>query len=167
MPVTEVEKDPDSLTMTIHSEFKAGPERIWQMWADPRLLERWWGPPTHPATFEQHDLSRGGAMTYFMTGPEGDKFRGWWKVISIEPKSSIEIEDGFADQDGNPDPSMSSMKMKVTVEQAGDDSEATRMAIKTSFQTIEAMEQVLEMGAEEGMSLAQGQIDEMLLSGAA
>ena len=167
MPVTQVDKDPDRLTMTVHSEFKAGPDRIWQMWEDARLLERWWGPPTHPATFEQHDLSPGGGMKYFMTGPDGDRFRGWWRVISVQPKSSIEIEDGFADQDGNPDPSMASMIMKVSIEQAEHDPGTTLMTIETSFQSLEAMEQVLEMGAEEGMTLAQGQIDEMLASGAA
>ena len=167
MPVTQVEKDPDRLTMTVRSEFKAGPDRIWQMWEDARLLERWWGPPTHPATFEQHDLSPGGGMKYFMTGPDGDRFRGWWRVISVQPKSSIEIEDGFADQDGNPDPSMASMIMKVSIEQAEHDPGTTRMTIETSFQSLVAMEQVLEMGAEEGMTLAQGQIDEMLASGAA
>jgi len=167
MPVTQVEKDPDKLTMTIHAEFAAAPDRIWQMWEDPRLLERWWGPPTHPATFEQHDLSPGGGMKYFMTGPEGEKFRGWWRVISVEPGSNIEIEDGFADQDGNPDPSMSSMTTKVSIERSDEDPETTRMTIETSFQTLEAMEQVLEMGAEEGMSLALGQIDEMLADGVA
>jgi uncharacterized protein YndB with AHSA1/START domain len=167
MPVTQVDKDPEALTMTIHSEFQAGPDLIWQMWEDPRLLERWWGPPTYPATFEQHDLSPGGEMTYFMTGPEGDRHHGWWRVISVEPGSGIEIEDGFADQDGKPDPSMPSMKMEVSIEPAGEGSGTTRMAIKTSFQSLEAMEKVLEMGAEEGMSLALGQIDELLASGAA
>jgi len=48
MTVTTVRKDPQALTMTIEAEFDASPERIWQLWADPRQLERWWGPPTYP-----------------------------------------------------------------------------------------------------------------------
>jgi uncharacterized protein YndB with AHSA1/START domain len=167
MPVTHVDKDPEALTMTIHSEFQAGADRIWQMWEDPRLLERWWGPPTYPATFEQHDLSPGGEMTYFMTGPEGDRHHGWWTVISVDPGASIEIEDGFADQNGEPDSSMPSMNMKVKIEPTGDGSAATRMSITTTFQSVEAMEKVLEMGMEEGMSLALGQIDGLLAGGAA
>ena len=51
MTVTAVRKDPDTLTMTLDAEFEAPPERVWQLWADPRQLERWWGPPTYPATF--------------------------------------------------------------------------------------------------------------------
>ena len=60
MPVTDVNKDLDALTMTITAEFDAGAERIWEMWSDPRQLERWWGPPSFPATFVEHDLSPGG-----------------------------------------------------------------------------------------------------------
>ena len=43
MPVTDVKKDLDALTMTVTAEFDAGAERVWEMWSDPRLLERWWG----------------------------------------------------------------------------------------------------------------------------
>ena len=58
MPVTDVNKDLDALTLTITAEFDAGAERVWEMWSDPRQLERWWGPPNFPATFVEHDLSR-------------------------------------------------------------------------------------------------------------
>ena len=50
MTVTAVRKDPEALTMTLDAEFDAPAERVWQLWADPRQLERWWGPPTYPAT---------------------------------------------------------------------------------------------------------------------
>ena len=73
MTVTAVRKDPDQLTMTMEAEFDASPERIWQLWADPRQLERWWGPPTYPATFTKHDLATGSRIEYHMTGPEGDQ----------------------------------------------------------------------------------------------
>ena len=45
MTVTAVRKDPETLTMTLTAEFDATPERVWELWADPRKLERWWGPP--------------------------------------------------------------------------------------------------------------------------
>ena len=73
MTVTAVRKDPEALTMTVDAEFDASPERVWQLWADPRQLERWWGPPTYPATFTAHDLAPGGRVEYHMTGPEGDQ----------------------------------------------------------------------------------------------
>ena len=75
MSVTNVTKDPEALTMSITSRFDAPVERVWQVWADPRRLERWWGPPTYPATVTEHDLAVGGRVRYFMTGPEGDRHR--------------------------------------------------------------------------------------------
>ena len=54
MTVTAVHKDPHTLTMTMEAEFDAAPERVWQLWADPRQLERWWvrrpTPPRSPNT---------------------------------------------------------------------------------------------------------------------
>src|SRR5690606_434306 len=47
MSVTDVRKDPEALTMTVTCEFAATPERVWRLWADPRQLERWWGPPEY------------------------------------------------------------------------------------------------------------------------
>ncbi|MGH3459965.1 MAG: SRPBCC family protein [Kribbellaceae bacterium] len=53
MSVTSDDKDLDSLTLTLVADINAPPERAWRLWADPRQLERWRGPPAHPATFEQ------------------------------------------------------------------------------------------------------------------
>jgi uncharacterized protein YndB with AHSA1/START domain len=59
MSVTSVEKDYENLALTVVADFDAPVERVWQLWADPRQLERWWGPPTFPATVEGHDLTPG------------------------------------------------------------------------------------------------------------
>src|SRR6185295_13384660 len=54
MPVTAVQQDLDNLTLTITADFAAPVERIWQVYADPRQLEKVWGPPTYPATVVDH-----------------------------------------------------------------------------------------------------------------
>jgi len=159
MTVTSVHKDPATLTMTVTAEFDAPVGRVWQMWADPRLLERWWGPPTYPATFTDHDLTPGGSATYYMTGPEGDQPRGWWKVTAVEAPRRLEFDDGFADEAGNPIADMPTMSVRVDlVERAG----GTGMTIVSTFNSAEDMEQILAMGAEEGFKQALGQIDDLL-----
>jgi uncharacterized protein YndB with AHSA1/START domain len=165
MSVTSVHKDPEAMTMTIVSEFDAPIGRVWQLWDNPRQLERWWGPPTYPATFVDHDLSPGGRINYFMTGPEGDEARGWWRVLSVDAPHRLEFEDGFSDASGEPDPTMPTMIMRVTVNEQPDG--GTRMAIETSFPSLEAMEQMISMGMDEGMSAALGQIDDLLQAGVA
>lgn len=159
MPVTDVTKDLDALTMTITAEFDAGAERVWEMWSDPRQLERWWGPPTYPATFVDHDLSAGGRAAYFMTSPEGQKYHGWWRIEEVEPPVRLRFEDGFADQEGKPTDEMPTTVATVTIAETDG---ATTMTIESKYGTREGMEKVLEMGVEQGMTEALGQIDALL-----
>jgi uncharacterized protein YndB with AHSA1/START domain len=160
MPVTDVRKDPATRTMTVTSEFAAPVPRVWQIWADPRQLERWWGPPTWPATVVEHDLRTGGHVSYFMTGPNGEKARGWWKVLATTPPRSLEVEDGFADENGQPNLAMPTMTMRMALHDLPGN--RTRMVVVTTFPSVEAMEQLLAMGMEEGMQGAMGQIDDLL-----
>ncbi|MEX0664671.1 MAG: SRPBCC domain-containing protein [Acidimicrobiia bacterium] len=163
MTVTNVHKDPKAMTMTITSEFDAPIERVWQLWEDPRQLERWWGPPTYPATVVDHDLSPGGSINYFMTGPAGDKARGWWRVLAVDAPHRLEFEDGFADDAGHPNADMPVMTIRVELSEQPDG--GTSMAVETTFPSPDAMEQIISMGMEEGMTLAIGQIDELLRVG--
>ena len=96
MTVTAVRKDPDALTLTLTAEFDASPERVWDLWADPRKHERWWGPPSYPATFTAHDLAPGGHVEYHMTGPTGDQPHGFWDIVEADPPTRLIFVDGFA-----------------------------------------------------------------------
>lgn len=160
MPVKDVRKDPENLTMTVTAEFDAPVERVWQVWEDPRQLEKWWGPPSYPATVVDHDLTPGGRVSYYMTGPDGDQHGGWWRILSIDAPRRLEVEDGFSDDDGNPHPDMPTTSFVVTLtERSGG---GTTMAIESRFPSLEAMEQMSAMGMEEGITAAVGQIDDLL-----
>jgi uncharacterized protein YndB with AHSA1/START domain/pimeloyl-ACP methyl ester carboxylesterase len=160
MTVTGVRKDPRALTMTIDTEFDAPPERVWQLWADPRQLERWWGPPTYPATFTRHDLAPGSRVEYHMTGPEGDQPRGYWDIVEVDPPRSLVFRDGFANDDGSPNTDLAGTTARVTIDELGGG--RTRMSIESRFPSTEAMEQVLALGMEDGLKQAVGQIDAIL-----
>jgi uncharacterized protein YndB with AHSA1/START domain len=162
--VTAVEKDARARTMTITAEFDASVERVWQLWADPRQLERWWGPPTYPATFTKHDLTPGSRVDYHMTGPEGDQPHGYWDIIESDPPHLLVFRDGFAHDDGTPNDALPRNEGRVTIEQL--DAGRTRMSIESIFPSTEAMEQILAMGMEQGITDAVGQIDAILAEGA-
>jgi uncharacterized protein YndB with AHSA1/START domain len=160
MPLVGVDKDPENLTMTVHTEFDAPVERVWQIWADPRQLEKWWGPPTWPATVTEHSLEPGGTVAYFMTGPEGEKAGGWWRIEAAQPPRRLEFTDGFAADDGTPDEKMPTMRMTVELtDRAGG---GTTMRVATTFPSLQAIKQLVGMGMIEGMSAAIGQIDDLL-----
>ncbi len=159
MPVIDTIKDTDALTMTIVSELAAEPARVWQLWEDPRQLELWWGPPTWPATFHYYDFVKGGNAKYYMTGPEGTKMHGWWEFTSVDAPRSLGIDDGFADDSGEPTGEHGMTKMVATLEPSA---AGTRMTMSSQFESLEQLEEMLAMGMEEGMREALGQIDAIL-----
>jgi uncharacterized protein YndB with AHSA1/START domain len=159
--VTVVSTAPDlaALRSTLVAEFDAPPTALWRAWADPALLQRWWGPPTWPATFTRHELTPGATSHYRMTGPDGREAHGWWHVTAVEEPRTIEFEDGFAHPDGSRDDAMPTTAERVEIEAAG---AGSRMTVVTRFATAEQMQQLLDMGMVEGMREAVGQVDDLL-----
>ena len=110
MTVTAIHQDPEKLTMAFTAEFDATPERVWQLWADPVLFEKWWGPPEYPATVVDHEFKPGGKVRYYMTGPEGEVYHGASAFVALDPPSSLEFTDVFLDDDGNEVAEMPTMR---------------------------------------------------------
>jgi len=162
MPVTDVQHDLDALTLTITADFAAPVERVWEVYADPRQLERVWGPPGYPATFVDHDLTPGGRMNYYMTSPEGEKYYAYWDVTGVDEPERFTFRDGFAlDETFTPNPDMP-VSSQVYDFAAGDGT--TRATFVATYASAEALQQVLDMGVVEGSTLAINQIDELLAS---
>jgi uncharacterized protein YndB with AHSA1/START domain len=159
MPITSVSSDANALTLTVVGDYPVPVERLWQAYADPRQLERFWGPETYPATFTRHDMEAGGRSEYAMTGPDGSVSRGWWRFLAVETGREFEVEDGFAHEDGTPNETMPSMRMVFTFEPTDTRSRVTSV---TRFPSVEAMRQLVEMGMEEGLRSAMGQLDGVL-----
>ncbi|NNE96616.1 MAG: ATPase [Acidimicrobiales bacterium] len=159
MPITSVEKDLDALTMTVTADFAASRQRLWEAYTDPRQIERFWGPAEWPATFTRHDVFVGGRSSYFMTGPDGERSSGFWEFLAVDEGRLFEVRDGFADADGEENTDMPSMRMTFLFE---DIANGSRLVTTTRFGSLNQLEQLIEMGMEEGMKSAMGQIDAVL-----
>lgn len=159
MPVTDITTDAENLTMTVVADFAAPLERVWEAYSDPRQLERFWGPPTWPATFTSFDQSVGGRANYTMHGPRGETSSGSWEFLNIDAPNSFEVLDSFTDESGKPLEGFPSMRMAFAFEQTD---AGTRMHSTTYFDSLEALEQVVAMGAIEGTRQAMSQIDAVL-----
>jgi len=159
MTVISHTKDVEKLTLVLVAEFDASPEQVWEVWENPRKLERWWGPPTYPATFSRHDFFVGGESRYVMTGPAGETPRGWWRIDAIDRPRRLEFANGLAGEDGEPMPGIDPMSGFVDFEPVEG---GTRMTAVTRFVSVQQMETMLGMGMEEGMTQAIGQIDALL-----
>lgn len=164
MTVISSSKDVAALTLTIVAEFDAPPSRVWGVWEDARKLSRWWGPPTWPATFTRHEFTPGGECRYHMTGPEGEKSRGWWRIEALDKPNRLDFLNGLAGEDGEPAPGTEPMPTYALFEAA--DGGGTRMTVVTTFVNLKQMETMIGMGMREGMSAAMSQIDDVLVRGA-
>ena len=160
MAVTDVIKNLDARTLTVTAAFDAPVARVWDLYADPRKLERWWGPPVYPATVTQHELQSGGTVRYFMTGPEGDQHHGYWLVGDVAAPHRFTFVDGFADAEGNTNDDLPTTS--AVVELTALDDGHTRMVMTTTFASVAAMEQLVAMGMEDGLKEAMGQIQAIL-----
>jgi uncharacterized protein YndB with AHSA1/START domain len=163
MPITSVTSDKDALSLTVIGEYPVPVERLWAAYADPRQLERFWGPETWPATFTRHDVAVGGRSEYFMTGPDGSSSRGWWRFLAVEPPRRFEVEDGFAHEDGRPNEELPSMRMVFTFDPIPTGS---RLNIVTQFTSLDSMEALVKMGMIDGLKSALGQLDGVLAESA-
>ena len=161
MPVIDVSQDIETLNLTIVAEFAAPVQRLWELYADPRQLERVWGPPSYPATFVNHTLKAGTRTTYYMTGPEGEKYRGYWLLTQIDEPHGFDFDDGFADEEFNPNPDMPVSKNSFRFEAIAF---GTRVTYISTYASREGLEQVLAMGVVEGATNAFNQIDGLLSS---
>lgn len=159
MPITDVSSDPATLTMTVVGEYPVTVERLWNAYADPRQIERTWGPVEWPATFTRHDMAVGGYSHYYMTGPDGTRAGGWFRYLALERLQHFEVEDGFADDHGVPNPELPTMRILFRF---GSTPSGSRVTITTTFASVSAMEQVLNMGVMEGIKSAMGQLDGLL-----
>ena len=130
MSVTTVEPDLDNLTLTVVADFEASVEEVWELWANSEKLGRWWGPPEDLTTFEPYDLSAGAEMAHVMTGPDGDKHEGVWRIEAVDPPRSLELSDADVDEDGQPNDglALTGMAMELSEHNGG-----TRMTVRSTF----------------------------------
>jgi uncharacterized protein YndB with AHSA1/START domain len=161
MPITSIDKDLDALTMRIVFDTTVPQQRLWDAYADPRQLERFWGPPTYPAQFTHHDFVAGGSAAYVMVGPDGDSPRGWWEFVEVDAPNSFEVIDGFALPDGSPNSDMPTMRARFEFSTT---ETGSRLVTTSFFANATELEELIAMGMEEGARQAMGQIDAVLAS---
>ncbi len=164
MTLLSIDKNASAKTLAVTAEFDAPVESVWELWADPRLLERWWGPPEFATTVEHHDLTPGGRITHFMTSPDGEKFPAEWSVLAVEVPRRLVLADADVDAAGVPNDGNGITRMEITIEPAEG---RTRMVVTSVFASTVDMEKELVSGFEAGMRQIVQRIEAVLAEVAA
>jgi uncharacterized protein YndB with AHSA1/START domain len=72
-------------------EIPAPPEAVYQAFADPARLARWWGPDGFTNTFHTFEFRQGGSWSLTMHGPNGTDYPNQAEFLEIVPSSLIRI----------------------------------------------------------------------------
>lgn len=160
----------DKKTLVVERLFPAPPERVWDAYSKPELLARWWGPKGWETEIRHMDFSVGGYWHYCMRcvdKAQGDFYgmESWGKgtYTAITPKRSIAYDDAFSNEAAEAVPGMPVSHTTLELTGEGD---GTRLRSTTSYDTPEALTQVLKMGMEEGFRQTLDNLETMLVADA-
>ena len=156
---TSVKSDPQTLTLTVSAELDASAERAWQLWADPRQFERWWGAPGYAAKTTAFDLRQGGKVEYHLSGPDGDTPNNVWNVVEADRPRLLVIRDALVDENDVPlDEGPTSFTIRFDPIADG----KTRMSIESKFPSEHALEMALKMDMDKMLEWNLGQMQLVL-----
>jgi uncharacterized protein YndB with AHSA1/START domain len=105
-------------------------------------------------------MRAGGRITFFTGGDDGERHDNTWEVMAAEPPHRLELRDADVDDDGRPNDGNAMTAMIITIDEA--QAGGAVMAIRTDFDSLAGMEQVLAMGIEDGMRMVLTQIEAVL-----
>ena len=148
-------------TIHIKREFNANLELVWEAWTKPELLEKWWAPKPYHIETKIFDLKVGGTWLYAMVSPQDEKM--WCKgdYKAIETSKLLSWLDAFCDENGNENTiKPRSLWTNTFTEKSG----ITLVSISLKHDKLEDMEQMIEMGFRDGLTMALGNLDELLLT---
>lgn len=156
---TSISKDFANRKIVVVRHFNAPVDEVWKAWTDSSLLDQWWAPKPWKAKTKSMDFREGGTWLYSMVGPDGTNVYCRADYRTVEPNKRYVGDDGFCDESGKLTTDMPAMHWQV--EFSPSDS-GTKVEVEISFDSEADMQKIVEMGFEEGFTMAHGNLDELL-----
>jgi uncharacterized protein YndB with AHSA1/START domain len=159
---TSYKKDVANKKIIVTRAFNAPLEMVWKAWTDKTILDQWWAPKPWKAETKEMNFAAGGHWLYAMKGPDGEKHYSRADYTAVTPMQSFVGVDNFCDENGKKSDVMGSSTWKVNFETAGD---AIKVTVEMTFETVEDLNKIVEMGFEQGFAMAHTNLDEILKAG--
>ena len=157
----------DGKSLLMERTFSASKDKLWHAYTDAEALAKWWGPIGWETEVKKLDFSEGGEWIYVMKCV--DENQGEWfgqtsagKTVfsNIKPGDSMQYTDYFTDEEGNINEEMPSSLTTLIFTENEDGT--TSLKATTTYETAEALKQVLEMGMEEGYGQTLDKLEEFV-----
>lgn len=141
--------------LTIERIIRAPREKVWNAWTTPELFALWWGPKGWTTTVKHMEFKPGGYVLYGMKcedESQGEWFgqESWGKSVygEIDPIQKFTYIDYFCGNDGTVSEGMPVTNVTLTFEEVDG---GTKISNVNVFESEAALNQVIEMGMEEGV----------------
>jgi uncharacterized protein YndB with AHSA1/START domain len=149
--------DKAAKTVFVSKEFAAGLSLVWDAFTKQEILDQWWAPKPWVSKTKFMDFKVGGRRFYAMVGPEGQEHWSIQEFTSVTPKTNFKMLNAFADNDANPDLPGSEWDLDFS-EQNG----ITKVSITIYNDSIERMENMIEMGFQGGFTMTLNYLENLL-----
>ncbi len=149
--------DKSTKTVCITREFNAGLSLVWDAFTHAELLDRWVAPKPWTSRTKFMDFSVGGRRFYAMVSPEGLERWAIQKYTSITPKTNFKLFNAFSDEHENPQ--LPGSEWDYTFSEQGG---KTTARITIYNESLERMEQMIELGFKEGFSMSITNLENLL-----
>ena len=151
--------DKATKTVTIVKEFAAELPLVWDAYTKQEILDQWWAPKPWESRTKVMNFEVGGRRFYAMVGPEGQEHWAVQQYTSISPKTNFKFYNAFADKDENLQLPGSDWNLNFI-----DQNENIKVVITIYNESLERMEQMIEMGFKEGFTMTLKSLEELLES---
>ena len=148
-------------TINIKREFAGNRAFVWDCYTKSEILDQWWMPHPWKSRTKSMDFREGGHWQYAMVEPNGQRHLGRMDYLTIQPIDGYTSLDGFCDDTGALNPALPRSTWDVTFIDLG---KHTVVETVVSYPSAEALEQVIQMGLEEGLTSTLERLDELLLT---
>lgn len=153
--------DKETQTVNVTREFEAPQNLVWKTWTEPELLDQWWAPKPYVSITKSMEFKVGGRRLYKMQGPKGDEHWCFADYTSINPEDQFTYTDGFCDSEGNKSDFIAGSDWTVNFSESED---KTTVHVEIKHQSLEDLEQIIELGFKEGFTVGLNQLTALLKS---
>ena len=145
--------------ITIRREFNAPKSVVWDCYTKAELLDQWFAPEPFVTKTKSMAFREGGHWHFAMVDPDSNEHWVRFDYEKISPSDHYRAQDAFSDASGSVNRDLPVSTWDVTFE---DRAPRTLVQIVSTYETPEALQQVVDMGMKEGLEATLSALDKLL-----
>ena len=151
--------DKAAKTVYVTKEFDAELSLVWDAFTKQELLDQWWAPKPWASKTKSMNFKEGGRRFYAMVSPEGQEHWSIQDFTSINPTTNFKFVDAFTDKDEVINTAFPSSEWNLNFTEQNN---TTTVKITLKHKTLDALEQIIQMGFKEGFTMTLNELEILL-----